>query len=85
MSGASDEIPQRELRNDVARILRRVAAGSSVRVTVRGKPVAELVPIRPGRRFATRADVKRILAGSPLDPGFASDVDAALAGRIDEL
>lgn len=43
---SSDIIPQKELRNDVGRVLRRVEAGDVVTVTVAGRPVAELHPVR---------------------------------------
>jgi prevent-host-death family protein len=39
------DIPARELRNDVSGVLRRVEAGEHLRVTVSGRPVAELVPL----------------------------------------
>ena len=37
----------RELRNDVAAVVRRAAAGERVIVTVDGQPVAQLGPIEP--------------------------------------
>ena len=37
----------RELRNDVAAVVRRAAAGERVVVTVDGHPVAQLGPIEP--------------------------------------
>ena len=39
------DVPARELRNDVSAVLRRVEAGQRLRVTVSGRPVAELVPL----------------------------------------
>jgi len=39
------EVPQRQLRNDTASLLRRVEAGERLRITVHGHPVAELVPV----------------------------------------
>ncbi|HEX3609757.1 MAG TPA: type II toxin-antitoxin system prevent-host-death family antitoxin [Solirubrobacterales bacterium] len=39
------DVPQRELRNRTADLLRRVEAGERLRITVHGHPVAELVPI----------------------------------------
>jgi prevent-host-death family protein len=44
------DVPARDLRNDVSGVLRRVEAGERLRVTVSGRPVAELVPLprRPG-------------------------------------
>jgi prevent-host-death family protein len=70
----SVKIAQRELRNDVAAILRRVAAGESFTVTVRGEPVAELVPIRAPRRFVPRRQVMEILQAAPPDPGLLDEL-----------
>jgi prevent-host-death family protein len=44
MSNMAD-IPARELRNNVSAILRRVEAGERLRVTVSGRPVAEIGPL----------------------------------------
>jgi len=79
-------IPQRELRNNIARVLREVEAGERVRVTVDGRPVADLVPIEGGRRpFVPRDEIARLLSRDPLDSGFACDVDAVVGATIDEL
>lgn len=78
------EIPLRELRNDISRILAEVAEGASFRVTVNGRPVAELVPVTERRTFVSGAEVARIIREAPLDPGFLTDVDAVLGARIDE-
>ena len=40
-------IPQKELRNNVAEVLRRAEAGEEFTVTVAGRPVARLGPARP--------------------------------------
>jgi prevent-host-death family protein len=37
-------IPQKELRNNVAEILRRAEAGEEITITVAGRPVAQLGP-----------------------------------------
>jgi prevent-host-death family protein len=39
------DIPARDLRNHVSGVLRRVERGERLRVTVSGRPVAELVPL----------------------------------------
>ncbi len=78
-------IPQRELRNNISSVLRDVEAGSSVQVTVRGRPVAELVPIGSKKDHLSPADVERILREAPLDAGFAADVEHLVGGTIDEL
>ena len=43
--GLVTDIPARDLRNDVSGVLRRVESGQRLRVTVSGRPVAELVPL----------------------------------------
>ncbi len=79
-------IPQRELRNQIARVLRQVEAGERLRVTVDGRPVADLVPISEARRtFVPREEVARILAEASLDPAFADDIAAATGATIEEL
>jgi prevent-host-death family protein len=45
------DIPQRELRNNTAGLLRRVKAGERLRITVHGHPVAELVPVDRAEQF----------------------------------
>ncbi len=83
--GASREIPQRELRNNVSAVLREVESGQTLRVTVRGRPVAELVPLSPRREHLSPGDVKRILRDAPLDPSFTADVEEVVGATIDEL
>jgi prevent-host-death family protein len=76
---ADRTIPQRELRNNIAAVLRAAEAGETFTVTVRGRPVARLVP--PGEPARPRVDVDRktiarILA-LPLDDSLAAELDAA--------
>lgn len=80
------EIPQRELRNDITRVLREVAEGKIVRVTVKGRPVADLVPVADkARRFVARSDFESILRESPLDRDFVPEVRTALSSTVEEL
>ena len=44
-------MPQRDLRNDTAAVLRRVEAGETVRITSNGRPVADLVPVERAATF----------------------------------
>ncbi len=56
-------IPQRELRNENAKVIEAVAAGESFVVTRNGEPVAELRPLRDGRRtFISREEVTALAA-----------------------
>lgn len=75
-------IPQRDLRNNIAAILREAQDGTVFTVTVRGRPVAQLgppeAPAGP-RTDVDRATIRRILA-QPLDSSaLAADLDAAEA------
>lgn len=72
-------IPQRELRNEIARVLREAEAGAEFTVTVRGRPVARLGP--PDQPLARQVDVdgdrlRAILAATPVDADFAADLAA---------
>jgi prevent-host-death family protein len=59
-------IPQRELRNDNARVIEAVVAGESFVVTRNGVPVAELRPIRTARRsFVPKAELVMVAAAGP--------------------
>jgi prevent-host-death family protein len=84
----ASEIPQRELRNDIGRVLRRVESGETLRVTVRGRPVAQIGPLAERGRFVTR---ERLLArlGGTLAPSDAvslrEDLADAVSQTIDEL
>lgn len=54
----SRTIPQRELRNDNAKVIDAVTAGETFVITRNGEPVAELRPHQTGRRrFVTREDL----------------------------
>ena len=78
-------IPQRELRNRVSRVLREVEAGERMRVTVDGRPVADLIPIKSGRqRFVSREEIALLLRRAPLDRSVPRDI-SALDTTIDEI
>jgi len=73
-------LPQRELRNNPGAVLARVERGEELTITVRGRPVADLIPTRErGRkgasweRFAT--GLHGVLAS---DDRFEVDVEAGL-------
>lgn len=74
-------IPQKELRNQVGEVLRRVEAGETLTVTVAGRPVAELAPAARRRWITGRAlaDVWRGPAPHALD----EDLGQLGAGLVD--
>lgn len=74
-------IPQRELRNDNAKVIEAVAAGESFVVTRNGEPVAELRPIGRARRiFVPRAEVAKLAMQGPHIDGvaFRRDLDRVI-------
>lgn len=68
-------IPQKELRNDVGAVLRRVEAGEHLLVTVAGRTVAELSP----------APVRRWVGGSALAAVWSGPAPLSLAQDLAEL
>jgi prevent-host-death family protein len=68
-------IPQRELRNDISSVLRRVEHGESFTITVNGRPVAELGPLRQNGQQPASLD--EILARTPVDDRWAAELQAA--------
>ena len=71
-------IAQRELRNQNAKVIEAVTAGETFVVTRNGEPVAELRPIRAGRRtFIGRDEVAALAAaGVRIDHRqFRADLD----------
>jgi prevent-host-death family protein len=55
-------IAQRELRNENAKVIEAVTAGETFVVTRNGEPVAELRPIKAGRRSFVSSDEVASLA-----------------------
>lgn len=79
------DVPARELRNDVSGVLRRVEAGERLRVTVSGRPVAELVPLVARQQTMTWAQFEGHLDGGRADPGLTRDLAELLPDSTDDL
>ena len=74
-------IPQRELRNDNAKVIDAVTAGETFVVTRNGEPVAELRPVRTGRRTFITRDELTGMAGAAVridHRRFREDLDQAI-------
>jgi prevent-host-death family protein len=52
-------IPQKELRNNVGEVLRRAQSGEHITITVSGRPVAQLGPIR-SRQWVDTAELQEL-------------------------
>ena len=68
-------IPQKELRNNVAEVLRRAEAGEEFTITVAGRPVAQLGP----------AAKRRWVSGPALRGVFETPVPETLAEDLERL
>ena len=66
-------IPQKELRNNVADVLRRAEAGEEFTITVAGRPVAQLGPAAK-RRWVDGESLKTVFA-RPVPESLAADLE----------
>lgn len=74
-------IAQKELRNHVGEVLRRVEAGETLTVTVAGRPVAELGPAQR-RRWVGGVALAGIWRGEA-PRGHGADLERLPAGVVD--
>jgi prevent-host-death family protein len=80
------EVASRELRNNTAKVLRRVEAGDDVVITARGKPVAALVPLASQRRrWLPRQELMQRLAAVQADIGLREDLALLAGDTTDDL
>lgn len=74
------DVGVRDLRNDTARVIEAVRAGERVTLTVRGEPVADIVPHGARTRWLSGASLRSQLAQRSADPALRRDLDE-LAGQ----
>jgi prevent-host-death family protein len=82
MEALIDDLNVRELRDNLAEHLSRVAAGASLVVTSRGRPVARLVPYvaAEARRFGF---MEGQIAFLDEDDGMETDIAASIIAELD--
>jgi prevent-host-death family protein len=66
-------IPQKELRNNVADVLRRAEAGEEFTITVAGRPVAHLGPARR-RQWVSGRELDKVWE-APAPETMAADLE----------
>jgi prevent-host-death family protein len=81
----SDEVAVRDLRNHTTRVLRRVERGEKLRVTVNGRPVAELGPLARRRQVVPWDEVSRALQSCRADAALLDDLRTAVPDTTDDL
>jgi prevent-host-death family protein len=72
-----EQIPVRELNQDTAGVLARVAEGNTVEITSRGKPIARLVPVYDG-------ELADLVAAGVVTPATNRDPFVMPPGEVDE-
>jgi prevent-host-death family protein len=96
--GPEPQVGIRELKDNASAVIRRVAAGETIKITDRGRAVARIVPLREdegwwdsmveeGRLIPARRDLIQVLQENPpqpLMPGERSPFDVLMELRADE-
>jgi prevent-host-death family protein len=79
------EVGVRELRNDTARVIDAVRAGERVVLTVRGEPIADIVPHGARARWLSGAALRDQLGHRSADAGLRSDLDELAGDTLGDL
>ncbi len=75
----------RDLRNDTARVVDALRAGERVTLTVRGEPIADIVPHGGRTRWLSGAALQRQLAERSADAGLTEDLEDLAGQTLAEL
>lgn len=79
------EIASRELRNNTRGLLRRVAGGEDIVITVDGQPVAALRSLNLRPRWISGTDFARRFARRQADPGLRAELRLLAPDMTDDL
>lgn len=79
------QIGVRDLRNRTAQVIDAVRAGERVTLTVRGEPIADIVPHGARTRWLSGSSLREQLATRAADPGLRRDLDLLAGQTLDEL
>ncbi len=74
------DVGVRDLRNDTARVIDALRAGERITLTVRGEPVADIVPHGGRSRWLSGASLREQLNARSADPALRKELDE-LAGE----
>jgi prevent-host-death family protein len=75
----------RDLRNHTSRVIGAVQAGERVTLTVRGEPVADIVPHARRARWLSGNELRSQLADRAADPGLRRQLDEFAGQTLDQL
>jgi prevent-host-death family protein len=74
-------VPQKELRNNVGEVLRRAESGEEITITVSGRAVAQLGPVRT-RQWVPPAQLTDLWR-APADASLAEDLERLGGEMVD--
>lgn len=75
----------RELRNETARVIDAVRAGERVTLTVRGEPVADIVPHGGRSRWLSGVALREQLGQRAADTGLRRDLHELVGDTLADL
>jgi prevent-host-death family protein len=75
----------RDLRNHTTRVIDAVQAGERVTLTVRGEPVADIVPHAQRARWLPGRELRSQLADRAADADLTRQLDELAGQTIDQL
>ena len=79
------DVASRELRNNTRAVLARVESGESITITVDGRPVATIEPIRRRRPWMTREEFIREILSHQADPGLSAELREMNPDTTDDI
>jgi prevent-host-death family protein len=79
------EIGVRELRNRTTEVISAVESGERVTLTVRGNPVADIVPHGQRTRWLSGEVLRRELEHRSADAGLGHELEELAGQTLDEL
>jgi prevent-host-death family protein len=79
------EIGVRDLRNRTNQVIDEVRAGNRVTLTVRGEPVADIVPHGQRVRWLSGAQMREQLQRRAADPALKDELETVAGETLDEL
>lgn len=79
------DIGVRELRNQTSRVIDAVTAGERVTLTVRGEPVADIVPHAARARWLSGSSLRGQLSERAADPELTAELEGLAGTTLDEL
>ncbi len=79
------KIGVRALRNRTTEVIAAVESGERVTLTVRGNPIADIVPHGQRARWLSGETLRRELVDRAADPDLADDLDQLAGQTLGEL